>query len=44
VVIGTTATYNESAHMLYLGKRHEPAPTACICDEPIIHSYESEAI
>jgi hypothetical protein len=44
VVIRTTATHNESANLLYLGKSHEPAPTACICDEPIIHSYKSEAI
>ena len=40
VVIGTTATHNESAHLLYLGKSHEPAPTACIAAKPIIHSLE----
>jgi hypothetical protein len=44
VVIGTTATHNESANLLYLGKNHEPTPTACICSKPIIHSCKSEAI
>jgi hypothetical protein len=43
VVIGTTATHNESAYLLYLGKCHEPAPTACIVSGDIIHSNESEA-
>jgi hypothetical protein len=44
VVIGTPATHNESANLLYLGKCHEPAPTACIVSKPIIHSNKWEAI
>jgi hypothetical protein len=44
VVIGTTAAHNESAHLLYLGKSHQPTPTACIASKPIIHSLEWEAI
>jgi hypothetical protein len=44
VVIGATATHNESANLLYLGKSHEPAPTACIDTKPIIHSLKWEAI
>jgi hypothetical protein len=44
VVIGTTATHYKRAHLLYLGKRHGPAPTACINEKPIIHSIEREVI
>jgi len=44
VVIGPTATYNESANLLYLGESHEAAPTGCITSKPIIHSLEWEAI
>jgi hypothetical protein len=44
VVIGTTATYNERANLLYLGESHEPAPTGCMFSKPIIHSLEWEAI
>ena len=43
VVIGTTATHNESANLLDLGKSHEPAPIACINSNPIIHSLKREA-
>jgi len=44
VVIGTTATHNKRAHLLYLGKRHGPTPTACINKKRIIHSIEPEVI
>jgi hypothetical protein len=44
VVIGTAAAHNESAHLLYLGETHEPAPTACTTSKPIIHSNKWEAI
>jgi hypothetical protein len=40
VVIGATATHNESANLLYLGKSHKSAPTACINSKPIIHSHK----